>query len=191
MGKDCMNVCVMNCLRLNADNLKIANACKEKNHNNTVTVGMHIRIENDWQKYSVNKTKKMDENEIILVDLNKLINMYKQKWPSNNKVFFTTGENQTDVKQKLYDNHLWSDYFFDSALEYEINAAINFVLCCSTDKFVGLSRSTFSNLITLKRHLLGIDNSFIYNNNNEIIERVDCGLHSVAHDAVTHHVSIV
>ena len=188
MDKNCMNICVLNALKLNKKNQDRVNSFRRKNKIRKLNT-MHIRIENDWQRYSINKTKSMENNEIILIDLDTLINLYKHKESSD--IFFTTGENHNMVKDTLKHNNINNCCFFNPKLEYEINAAINFELCCHGNKFIGLSRSTFSNLISLKRHLLNKNNSFIYNFNNQIIERVDKGLHPMADDSITKNVSII
>ena len=99
------------------------------------------------------------------------------------------------IKKKLNRNlknfDINSQFFYDPNLEYEINAAINFELCCRTDKFIGLTRSTFSNLISLKRSLLNKNKSFIYNFNNELTERIDKGLHPGPQKAIKNNVAIV
>lgn len=167
--KNCTNIKVLNSLKLNKKNLKILNSFKNIDKKNAI----HIRIENDWIKYSKNKN---NSKEIFLIDINKLINLYKKKnW--HDDVFFTTGENQKFIKIKFLNNNIYNEYFFNKNLEYEINGAINFELCCLSKRFIGLSRSTFSNLITLKRSLNNRNESYIYNYNNQIIKRKDKGLH--------------
>ena len=100
-------------------------------------------------------------------------------------IFFTTGENQEHIQNQLKSVYIKSEYYFDNNQEYEINAAINFEACCMTKEFIGLSRSTFSNLISLKRHLIGKHKSYIYNYKNEIFERKDDGLFPNAKNAIT------
>mgnify|MGYP001218317992 CR=1 FL=1 len=216
MEKSCMNIVVLGALRLNVENLNIVNVIKNIENKNAV----HIRIENDWVQYS--KTKRVIKNETLLIKLETLINIYKEKWPSasarrrgnfqktrsqpptcgpfdnkcrsrpgaslenpergaekwnNGELFFTTGENHDIIIEKLRTNKINSQYLFMEIKDYEINAAINFELCLRSKNFVGLSRSTFSNLITLKRCLNGKNDNYIYNYNKQILLRLDMGLH--------------
>tara|TARA_Y100000389_G_scaffold47641_1_gene42816 strand:+ start:18709 stop:19545 length:837 start_codon:yes stop_codon:yes gene_type:complete len=174
MNYNCMNIQVLQNLKLNKDNLEIVDKYININTKN----GLHIRIESDWIVTS-----------FLKIDINKLINMYKLKW-NNEDVFFTTGENQKNVAEKFTNNNINSVYCFDNNKAYIINAAINFELCCRTKIFVGLTQSTFSNLITLKRYLTNINNSFIYNYNDEIILRKDKGLQPLAINAINNNVLI-
>lgn len=183
MIKNCMNIVVLESLELNEKNKRIA----EQNINKEIN-SVHLRLESDWQKYSVNKKKKIDSNEIMLVDLDIFIELYKELF--NKNIFFTSGENQDSIKNKLTSKNIKSNFYFNSKLEYEINAAINFEICSQSDKFIGLSRSTFSNLITLKRFLNKNDNSYIYNLNNKILKRIDAGLQPEAKNAVSKKIVI-
>ena len=185
INKNSMSIIVLNALRLNKKNTAIINSFKKINNTNAI----HIRIESDWINYSKDMKKNLLEKETILVNLNSLINMYKNKWSAD--ILFTTGENQNKIRDEFKKHNINSTYFYDPSLEYEINAAINFYLCCKTNNFVGLSRSTFSNLISLKRHLLGKNNSFIYNYNNQLIERIDKGLYPEPIRAIKNKVNIL
>jgi len=182
--KDCMNIRVLKSLKLNKTNILKLNDYKNIDEMNSI----HIRIESDWIQYS--KKKKVNKNESILIDVNNLIDLYKPKnWDED--IFFTTGENQTDIKNTFLKHNINSQYFFDKNLEYEINGAINFELCCLSKRFIGLSRSTFSNLISLKRFLNNKHESYIYNFNNDIIKRKDKGLHPNPKNAINSHVYIL
>ena len=49
-------------------------------------------------------------------------------------MFFTIGEKQIDIQTKNSEKNIKSEFFFNTKLEYEINAAINFELCCKAKK---------------------------------------------------------
>lgn len=183
MMKDCMNIVVLLALKLNSNNEQLLKTVADIEER----IAIHIRIENDWINHI--KHKKTDTNELLFIDIDQLIHLYNQKW-SHSKLFFTTGENQSDIKKAFSKSDINSCYIYESELEYEINAAINFELCCRSRIFVGISRSTFSNLITLKRTLINKNNSFIYNSKNEIALRVDHGLHFIPHKVKNNQVII-
>jgi len=146
------------------------------------SLAVQFRIESDWAEYI--KWKKAEDNEILLIDPNQLIKMLKAF--KADEVFFTTGENQAFVQELLDKNNIKSTYFYDDKFEYEINAAINFEILSRAQKFIGLSRSSFSNLITLKRHLiLNNPENYIYNYGDEITKRVDYGLYPAASNSVS------
>lgn len=152
------------------------------NDNSNHSLSVQFRIESDWVNYS--KGIKLEDNETLLIDPNQLIKMLKDF--NGDEVFFTTGENHKSVQLLLDSNAIKSSYFYDNNLEYEINAAINFEILTRSQKFIGLSRSTFSNLITLKRHLiLNNPENYIYNYGNEITKRVDYGLFSTGQSSVS------
>lgn len=170
IDSNCMMLIVLQSLQLNEKNKQMINSLHIYDKN-----AIHIRIESDWVPYSNRKEKNL-QNELFLIDINSLINIYLQKF-STHDVFFTTGENQFKVQEKFKDVNINTCFFFDNNLEYEMNAALNFHLCCCAKTFIGISRSTFSNLITLKRHLMHKNDSYIYNLNNDILLRKDIGLH--------------
>lgn len=174
MNKNCMNICVLKALKLNNKYLPIINSFNLANNN-----AIHIRIEKDWQQYSKNQNIK--NKELYLVTLDNLISMYLNHFTlinrDNTSIFFTTGENHKHIINKFKSVNINSNYYYNSDFEYELNAAINFELCSNANNFVGLSRSTFTNLISLNRYLLNKNPSLIYNYNNQLIERCDYGLH--------------
>ena len=230
MEKSCMNIVVLGALRLNVENLNIVNVIKNIENKNAV----HIRIENDWVQYS--KTKRVIKNETLLIKLETLINIYKEKWHSassrrrgnfqktisqppncgpfdnkcisrhgaslenhemgaekwnNGELFFTTGENHDIIIEKLRTNKINSQYLFMEIKDYEINAAINFELCLRSKNFVGLSRSTFSNLVTLKRCLNSNHSNYIYNYKEQILLRLDMGLHPNPKNCIKNKVKLI
>jgi len=140
-----------------------------------IQTAFHVRIETDWVKY--NTQKRVLYGETLLIDINTLITMFLESDIPKNRVFFTTGEAHTSVRDHFKKNDIAPTYFFDPTYEYELNAAINFFICSKSDHFIGISRSTFSNLVTFKRALLNRDSSYIYNMHNTIYRRTDKGLH--------------
>ena len=170
---------VIQSLRLNKQNQEIVN--KFENIQNIDA--LHLRIESDWIKYA--KCKKSDPDNIYLIDLKTLISLYKSTFPNSNTTFFTTGENHENIKKEFLLSSINSCYHYNNNLDYETNAAINFELCCQANRFIGISSSTYSNLISLKRTLNNRNSSFIYNYKNAILERHDSGLHPNPKKAVT------
>jgi hypothetical protein len=166
MEKDCLNIIVLKSLQLN----KLYKDLVNKQYDTSI----HLRIESDWVEY--NEVKKVQQNETLLIDLDKFIDMYNSTLFSKNNVFFTSGENQGHIQNRLHEMGITSTYFFNTELEYELNAAINFEICCQSKVFIGISRSTYSNCITLRRSLLGNDENYIYNLDNKIYKRIDKGL---------------
>lgn len=179
MDSKCMNIIVLKSLKLNP---KYNYILSSLNYNFDA---IHLRIEKDWVKLNNRKKFIIPHYEILLINCKDLINIYKNTFYKNNIVFFTTGENQEAIKKMFENIYISSDYYYNPELEYEVNAAINFEICSKAQNFIGISRSTFSNLITLKRYLLGNDNSFIYNYENTIKKRIDKGLHFDAKKSIT------
>lgn len=176
---------VLKALRLKPEYQEIV----EKKTLNRPFTTLQVRTESDWVAYSSIKKTNTD-GESILVNQNKILNMLSE-FNVLGELFFTSGENHDIIAQDLERIGLKSDYFFDATLEYEINAAINFEICCNADAFIGLSRSSYSNLISLKRAaLLENDNSYIYNYNDVIIKRQDKGLFSDAKKSIECNVEI-
>jgi hypothetical protein len=185
INRNCMMITVLNSLKLNSYNIDICKSFKEIENK----IAIHFRIESDWVKYSKKKNMEKKNNELYLINYNNLIDIYVNKFKEN--VFFTTGQNQLIIQNLFSEKEIKSEFFFDENLEYEINSAINFEICSNAKIFIGLSRSTFSNLISLKRHLNGVDSSYIYNLNNELLLRVDKGLHCDPEETIKNIVDII
>lgn len=183
MSKDCMNIIVLKALKLKKGYIAIVDKyIKDKNF-----TAIQIRTESDWVKHAKNTV--VDEDETLLINIDKLIKMVNE-FVCVERLFFTSGENH-DVLLNTFNLHNYiSDFFYNTNYEYEINAAINFEICCHSKHFVGLTRSTYSNLISLKRALLDNDNSFIYNLGDKIYRRVDKGLQPTAKQSILYNTEI-
>ncbi|MGM8362771.1 hypothetical protein ACSV4D_12735 [Flavobacterium sp. ARAG 55.4] len=151
---------------------------------NGIETAIQIRTESDWKKHA-EFLEISDQKESVLVSLDKIISMLSTVSKSKN-IFFTSGENHQEIINYFKKKNYSCNYFFDSKLEYEINAAINFEICSRASFFIGNSRSSYSNLISLKRALrLSTDKSFIYNYGNEIHLRIDKGLQTTALESIS------
>ena len=186
MNKDCMNIAVLKALRLNKKYKYIIDIFGKQE------IGMHIRIEKDWVKYYKENTS-FFKDESVLIDVSQLIVMYKESslFLENNSIFFSCGESQESIINTFKESNIISHYYYNKDYEYEINAAINFEILVNAKAFIGLSRSTFSNLISCKRSLIGNDNSYIYNYNNKLIRRIDKGLHPYPDICITKKTNII
>jgi hypothetical protein len=170
---------VLNALKLKPEYEKIV----DEYLLNGLETAIQIRTESDWAKHA-EFLEISDCEESVLVSLEKIMSMYATMSKSNS-IFFTSGENHQEIIGYLKKIKYNTSYFFDSKLEYEINAAINFEICSRASSFIGNSRSSYANLISLKRaFLLGTDKSFIYNYGNEIHLRVDKGLQTTASESI-------
>jgi len=184
MEKDCMNIAVLKALKLHKKYDYIIDIF------GTQEVGIHIRIENDWVNHCKENTS-FPKEESVLIDINNLIEIYKKSSIYNDFLFFSCGESQDSIINSFEKSNITSRYYYNSDFEYEINAAINFEILVNCNIFIGLTRSTFSNLISCKRALIGNDNSYIYNYNNKIIRRVDKGLQPYPDLSITKITSII
>ena len=93
---------VLQSLQLNKNNLNIVQSINNIKNKNAI----HIRIERDWIDYS--KRKKKKNNELYLIDYKTLIDLYKDKFCKD--VFFTTGQNQTSVKNIFTEKKINSSF---------------------------------------------------------------------------------
>ena len=141
-------------------------------------IAVHIRNEDDWFAYSKKKQPRLPAGEHIWTDVADIYEMCCRQFPGHENWFITCG------KPVAFGNkHV---YLYDDTLEYEQNAALNWFLCSMAGGgFVGLSRSTFSNLITLRRSLTEVPGgSWIYNYGPNLERRVDAGLQADAEASI-------
>lgn len=172
---------VMQALKLNPSNEAIVNSYTGIETNNAI----HIRIDQDW----ISWCHHTGATRTGIWTVETILEMYAATWKSE-EMHFTTGQKHRTIQRQCAESGIRSRFFYRTDLEYEINAAINFELCCRAKRFVGLTKSTFSNLITLKRSLMHAEESYIYNNNT-ISLRVDKGLHCGPDSATQNEVTIV
>jgi hypothetical protein len=181
MGRKCMNIIVMRALKLNPKYQKISDTFL--NIHNQIAV--HFRIEKDWIRYNKRKGKIFKKfNEVLLIDKTKLLGLIHEKYKNEN-IFVTTGENHLELQNDFKNLGMESNFYYNSAFNYDINAAINFDICSRAKHFIGLTRSTFSNLVTLKRTLEGNEENYIYNHGAVLKKRIDAGLQCDGHNAIT------
>ncbi len=178
MSRYCMNILALQALKIKKDYLSIVDYYSL----NKQFTAIQIRTESDWVLHTKNKVFHKDET--VLINSGELVKMIKET-SFVDDVFFTSGEGHSNLLDVFKKNNLTADFYFNPKLEYEINAAINFEICCNAKHFIGLSRSTYSNLISLKRALNNNEESYIYNLGNKIQKRVDKGLHTEAKKSIS------
>ncbi len=174
IDKNSTKLRVLKALRLKPEFENIVN-CYVKNKTFTA---IQIRTESDWVRYAANNNFNGDEK--ILVKLEEILKMISD-FEIMGDLFFTSGQNHNEISENIKKLDIQPHHFYEPNYEYEINAAINFEICCKSHSFIGLSRSSFSNLISLKRAtILNNDNSFIYNYQDKILKRQDMGIQYIA-----------
>lgn len=161
------------------------------------SIAVHFRTESDWQAYSVRKQRRMPEHEHCWTDNNDICNMVISEFGKDLVVYIVSGEHGDTIKTILGDMGVKSKYHYKTELEYEQNAAMHWYLCClAGGGFVGLSRSTFSNLICLRRELERMNGGcWIYNywsdGDKKLRRRVDAGLQPEAYNSITRVTNII
>jgi hypothetical protein len=160
-------------------------------------VAVHFRTESDWQAYSVRKQRRMPVNEHCFTNNKDICDMVVSEFGKDTGVFIVSGEHKGEIMTMFLDMSVKSEYNYKNELEYEQNAAMHWWICCFAGRgFVGLSRSTFSNLICLRRELNRVTGGcWIYNywsdGNKKLQRRVDAGLQPVAYDSITKVTNII
>jgi hypothetical protein len=160
-------------------------------------VAVHFRTESDWQAYSVRKQRRMPVNEHCFTDNKDICDMVVSEFGKDMGVFIVSGEHGAEIMTMFLDISVKSEYNYKNELEYEQNAAMHWWICCNAGRgFVGLSRSTFSNLICLRRELNRVTGGcWIYNywsdGDKKIQRRVDAGLQPDAYNSITKVTNII
>lgn len=161
------------------------------------SVAVHFRTESDWRAYAIRKQRRMPANECCFVESNDILQMVMNEFGKDTKIFIVNGEVGNDIKNKCLERGGIGYYDYKNDLEYEQNASMHWWICSMcVGGFVGLCRSTFSNLVCLRRVLDGVvGNCWIYNycenseyrenNNKRLRVRVDAGLQPEATRALT------
>lgn len=159
--------------------------------NNDNWTAVHFRTESDWKTYSVKKQRYMPPNEHCWTDNKDICDMVISEFGNDVAVYIVSGEHGDDIRTILRDTCVKCEYIYKNELEYEQNAAAHWYLCClAGGGFVGLSRSTFSNLICFRRELDRVDSRcWIYNywsdGDKKLQRRVDAGLQPEAYKSIT------
>ncbi len=141
----------------------------------------------------------MPVNEHCWTSNNDICNMVVSNFckDGRNTIYIVSGEHGDEIMNILRDMSIKSEYNYKNNLEYEQNAAMHWWICCNADGgFVGLSRSTFSNLICLRRELDCMSGGcWIYNywsdSDKKLLRRVDAGLQPAAYDSITKVTNII
>ena len=154
-------------------------------------IAVHFRTESDWQAYSVRKQRRMPTSEHCFTNNKNICDMVVSEFGNDMPVYIVSGEHGDEIGIILRDMAVKSEYNYKNELEYEQNAAMHWWICCSAGRgFVGLSRSTFSNLICLRRELNRVTGGcWIYNywsdDDKKLQRRVDAGLQPDAYNSIT------
>lgn len=142
-------------------------------------IAIHARIEQDWFDYA-NK-KEVPDYEQIFVPKETILARFMNSELSNTKTIYLSTAYQG---KDLIDMWTAKGFLAYSAvnvkknLNYHMASAIDFDICVNAQKFVGHSRSSFSNMVTSLRYALGKDASYIYNlNGDTIYQRYDGGIY--------------
>ena len=160
-------------------------------------VAVHFRTESDWKAYSVRKQRRMPTHEHCWTDNKDICDMVISEFGKDAVVYIVSGEHGDDIVTIMRDMDVKSEYTYKNELEYEQNAAMHWYICClAGGGFVGLSRSTFSNLISLRRELDRVNGGcWIYNywsdGDKKLHRRVDAGLQPEAYNSMTRVTNII
>lgn len=166
---------LLSSLHLNEVNEKLVEPYYNQSYN-----AIHQRTEVDWREYA--NGKQVPGNENILIYPEELQRRYQTMNIPQIPIFISTGDDTKTLQDVWKSSTL--RLFHDDKLEYEVNAAICFEICLYSDNFIGNCRSTFSNLITMKREfILNKSDNYVYNfKGPNFMKRMDKGLQCVVSD---------
>lgn len=182
---------------LNKNKNKIINALRERD----VTVSLQLRIENDWKDYSNKTLKERHPTEDFSLSFIEILKKYNntQYFSGKKNIFACCDERNLPVKiadiKDFSSRALGLNLFFKSdfiPLD-EISTTriglslVDFEVCLSMDSYVGLTRSTFSNVLCFTSKITGKEgmHHYIYNSTGQMLrERFDAGCTISPKDAV-------
>ncbi|MCB1639066.1 MAG: hypothetical protein KDI15_09485, partial [Thiothrix sp.] len=159
---------------------------------NENALALQLRIELDWQQHIERKIKKGWGSEWHYHTFDEIFEKIKnhQFLKNKSRIFACCDISGLDIDIRDLRGFSRAKYGFDLVIrdkdsgfyfkESSIkNAAFDFMLCLSFDAYVGLSRSTFSNLLCVTKSILS-EKSFdhyVYDSGRSFVERrIDAGL---------------
>ena len=166
-----------------------------------MVLAAQFRIESDWRFYSaVTLQPTIGDNEDFHITYDRIAGKIKKTIPNAKRILVicdeaAVSESKEDIRhvcKRQFDLDLvWKSDFLTpfemNALGPLVLSMIDFELAMGADKFVGLSRSTFSNMVTLEKFAAArsrITTDFIYNGNGaHLHQRTDNGAHADPRDA--------
>jgi hypothetical protein len=162
-------------------------------HDREVLIAAQFRIERDWERHVVDNLRVKNLGpEDFLLSYDAIVGKIVSTFPDLKSIYFICDEPACDVSKDVMRNvvHdrfgvdlIWKSDFlgdFDRNLLTPLHLSLlDFEMGMDALCFVGLSRSTFSNMITLQKHSIlqqHIMAHFIYNKASpEIARRTDNG----------------
>lgn len=157
-------------------------------------VAVQLRIEKDWKEHTARKIANDPNTNILFFDhlhiFEKISNTPSLRGKRNFMAFCDSSAlliSLDEIKNQVRDRFGYNLYFTNSRQKDSISssigkAAFDFELGLAANSYVGLSSSTFSNVLCATKYSSErkINNHFIYNNpkSSSVILRKDFGLNS-------------
>lgn len=154
---------------------------------------LHMRVEEDWLEYSQKKDVPEYEESIYISPAKIRDKLFATSFEQSIEAVYLaispTGRHEDPYKDweshiapvhdksNMLKHHSWSNAIQSSAIDFEVS--------CVADIFIGTTRSSFSNAVTLQRMLNLQESSFLYNFiGNKCLKRYDGGLYPDAKKAI-------